>query len=83
MKRTPGIEMSTGSLGMGISAGIGMALGARLGRRDFRVYVLVGDGELQEGQNWEALMAAAKFSLANLTVIIDQNGVQLDGPPSR
>lgn len=79
MKRTPGIEMSTGSLGMGISAGIGMALGARLARRDFRVFVLVGDGELQEGQNWEALMAAAKFNLANLTIIVDQNGVQLDG----
>ncbi len=80
MQRTPGIDMSTGSLGMGISAGIGMALGARLGHRDFRVYVLVGDGELQEGQNWEALMAAAKFNLSNLTVIVDHNGVQLDGP---
>ncbi len=79
MKRTPGIDMSTGSLGMGISAGIGMALGARLAQRDFRSYVLVGDGELQEGQNWEALMAAAKFNLSNLTVIVDLNGVQLDG----
>lgn len=79
MRRTPGVEMSTGSLGMGISVGVGMALGARLARRDARVYVLVGDGELQEGQNWESLAAAHKFGLSNLTVIIDRNGVQLDG----
>ena len=80
MRKTPGVDMSTGSLGMGISAGLGMALGARLSGRMFRVYVLVGDGELQEGQNWEALAAASKFRLDNLVVIVDRNGVQLDGP---
>ena len=80
MRRVPGVEMSTGSLGMGISAGVGMALGARLAGRTFKTYVLVGDGELDEGQNWEALMAAHKFGLSDLTVIIDRNGVQLDGP---
>jgi transketolase len=80
MQKTPGVEMSTGSLGMGISVGVGMALGARLAGKGFRVYVLVGDGELQEGQNWEGLEAASKFGLDNLTVIVDRNGVQLDGP---
>ena len=80
MKRTPGVDMSTGSLGMGISAGVGMALGARLAGKDFKVYVLVGDGELQEGQNWEALATARKFGLSSLVVIVDRNGVQLDGP---
>lgn len=79
MRKVPGIEMSTGSLGMGISVGVGMALAARLSRRDYRVFILVGDGELQEGQNWEALQAAAKYRLDRLTVIIDKNGVQLDG----
>lgn len=80
MRKTPGVELSTGSLGMGISAGVGMALGARLAGKGFRVFVLVGDGELQEGQNWEGLAAAAKYRLDNLVVIIDRNGVQLDGP---
>ncbi len=80
MTKTRGVEMSTGSLGMGISVGVGMALGMRLDGRTSRIYVLVGDGELQEGQNWEALLSAAKFKLSNLTVIIDCNGVQLDGP---
>ena len=80
MRKVPGVDMSSGSLGMGISAGIGMALAARLSGRGYRVYVIVGDGELQEGQNWEAFMAAYKFRLANLTVIVDRNGVQLDGP---
>ena len=79
MRKTPGVDMSTGSLGMGISAGIGMALAGRLARRDYRVYVLVGDGELQEGQNWEAMMALHKFALMNMTVLVDLNGVQLDG----
>jgi transketolase len=79
MRKTPGVEMSTGSLGMGISAGVGMALGARLAGKGFRVFVLVGDGELQEGQNWEGLAAAAKYRLDNLVVIVDRNGVQLDG----
>ena len=80
MRKTPGVEMSTGSLGMGISVGVGMALGARLAGKAFRVYVLVGDGELQEGQNWEALTASSKYRLDNLTIIVDRNGVQLDGP---
>jgi transketolase len=79
MRKTPGVDMSTGSLGMGISAGVGMALAARLDKRDYRAFVLVGDGELQEGQNWEGLSTAAKYGLANLTVIVDHNGVQLDG----
>jgi len=80
MRKVPGIEMSTGSLGMGISVGVGMALAGRLSRRNYRVFVLVGDGELQEGQNWEGMMAANKFKLANLAVVVDNNGVQLDGP---
>ncbi|MFO7955916.1 MAG: transketolase [Candidatus Brocadiia bacterium] len=79
MRKTPGVEMSTGSLGMGASVGVGMALAARLAGKDYRVYVLVGDGELQEGQNWEAFMAAAKWELSNLVVIVDRNHVQLDG----
>jgi transketolase len=80
MRKLPGVEMSTGSLGMGISVGVGMALSARLSGAGYRVYVVVGDGELQEGQNWEALMSARKYELSNLTVIVDRNGVQLDGP---
>jgi len=75
----PGIELSTGSLGMGISAGLGMALAGKLTGRDYRVYVLCGDGELDEGQNWEAFMAMSKWRPENLTVIIDYNQVQLDG----
>lgn len=80
MNSVPGIDISTGSLGHGLSVGLGMALGARLKRRDFHVYVLLGDGELDEGQNWEAAMAASKFGLGNLTAIVDRNRVQLDGP---
>ena len=80
MRKVPGVEMSAGSLGMGISVGVGMALAGRLAGKDYQVYVLVGDGELDEGQNWEAMMAAAKFRLGNLTMIVDRNGVQLDGP---
>ncbi|MFW6154913.1 MAG: transketolase [Planctomycetota bacterium] len=80
MRKVPGVEMSAGSLGMGISVGVGMALAGRPAGKDYQVYVLVGDGELDEGQNWEAMMAAAKFRLGNLTVIVDRNGVQLDGP---
>lgn len=80
MKKTPGVDMSTGSLGMGLSVGIGMALAARLQGKPFRVFVLMGDGEMQEGQVWEAAMAAVKFGLTNLVAILDCNGVQLDGP---
>ncbi len=79
MHKTPGVEMSTGSLGMGISVGIGMALGSRLSGKEYKTFVLVGDGELQEGQNWEGFMSANKFKLKSLVVIADVNGVQLDG----
>ncbi len=82
MFKLPGIEMSTGSLGMGISVGVGMALAARQLRQNYRVFVLCGDGELEEGQNWEAMMAAAKWQLSNLVIIIDRNHVQLDGTES-
>ncbi|TKJ32595.1 transketolase [bacterium (candidate division B38) B3_B38] len=80
MTSTPGIDMSTGSLGHGLSIGVGMALGGRLKRSNFLVYVLLGDGELNEGQNWEAAMAATKLSLSNLIAIVDRNRIQLDGP---
>ncbi len=79
MKTVPGIDISTGSLGHGLSLGLGMALGARLKKKDFNVYVLLGDGELDEGQNWEAAMAAAKYRISNLTAVVDRNRVQLDG----
>ena len=79
MLKTPGVDMSTGSLGHGISVGIGMALGGRLSKKDFYVYVLVGCGELNEGQVWEAAMAAAKYQLDHLIVILDYNCYQLDG----
>jgi len=79
MTKTPGVDMTTGSLGHGLSVGIGMALGGKLAGQGFRTYVLIGDGECNEGQNWEAAMAAAKYKLDNLTAICDANGVQLDG----
>jgi len=80
MRKLPGVEMSTGSLGQGLSAANGMALAARLDGRDYRVYVLLGDGESQEGQVWEAAMAAAHYRLDNLTAFLDYNGLQIDGP---
>jgi transketolase len=80
MNKVPGVEVSSGSLGMGLSFGIGTALGARLNNRSYRTYVLTGCGELDEGQNWEAFMAAAKYGLDNLAAIVDYNRVQLDGP---
>ena len=80
MNTVPGIDMSTGSLGQGISTACGMALGAKLRGTDERVYTLLGDGEIQEGQVWEALMFAAHRNLDNLVVIIDNNGLQIDGP---
>lgn len=79
MNKTPGVDISSGSLGMGISFGIGTALAARLDGLSFRTYVVTGCGELDEGQNWEALMCAAKYRLDNLVVIVDYNKVQLDG----
>ncbi len=79
MKHTPGIDMSTGSLGQGLSAAVGMALAAVLDHKDYRVYSLLGDGEIQEGQIWEAAMFAGAHHLDNLCVIIDNNGLQIDG----
>ncbi len=79
MNTVPGVDMSTGSLGQGISTAVGMALGAKHQNKDFRVYTLLGDGEIQEGQVWEACMAAAHYKLDNLVVIVDNNGLQIDG----
>ena len=79
MKGTPGIDMSTGSLGQGISAACGMALAAKLDQKDYRVYTVLGDGECEEGEVWEAAMFAAHKGLDNLTVIVDINGLQIDG----
>ena len=76
----PGVDMASGSLGQGISAAAGMALGAKLGNKDFRVYTLLGDGELEEGQVWEAAMFSGFRKLDNLCVIVDNNGLQIDGP---
>ncbi len=80
MKSTPGIDMSSGSLGQGISAACGMALAGKIDNKSYRVYTLLGDGECEEGQVWEALMFASHNKLDNLTVIIDCNGLQIDGP---
>ena len=79
MRRLPGVEASTGSLGQGLSIGVGAALAARLDNTDARVYVMTGDGELGEGQVWEACMSAAKYRLDNLVLIVDQNGYQQTG----
>lgn len=79
MKKIPGVDMSTGSLGQGLSAANGMALAAKMDQKDFRVYALLGDGEVAEGQVWEAVMAAAHYKLDNLTAILDYNGLQIDG----
>ena len=79
MHHVPGVDMSTGSLGQGISVAVGMALAGKVDARDYRVYALLGDGECQEGQVWEAAMAAAKYKLDNLCAIIDHNGLQIDG----
>ncbi|MEQ6359972.1 transketolase [Thermoanaerobacter thermohydrosulfuricus] len=80
MKSTPGLDMTTGSLGQGLSAANGMALAGKLDKKGYRVYVILGDGELQEGQIWEAAMTAAHYKLDNLTAILDFNGLQIDGP---
>ena len=79
MKGTPGVEMSTGSLGQGICAANGMALAAKLDNKDYRVYTILGDGELEEGQVWEAAMFAAHYKLDNLCAYVDFNGLQIDG----
>ena len=80
MKGIPGVDMTSGSLGLGISAACGMALAGKLDNKDFRVYTIVGDGESEEGQVWEACMFAAHYKLDNLCVIVDWNGLQIDGP---
>jgi transketolase len=80
MRRLAGVEASTGSLGQGLSLGVGHALAARLDKLDYRVYVMLGDGEIEEGQVWEAAMSAHKFKLDNLVAIVDQNGYQQTGP---
>ena len=80
MKHIPGVDMSSGSLGQGLSAACGMALGAKKSGKDFRVYALCGDGEIQEGQIWEAAMFAGFRKLDNLCVVVDNNNLQIDGP---
>ncbi len=79
MNYVPGVDMSTGSLGQGISTAVGMALAGKLDNSEYRVYTLLGDGELQEGQVWEAAMSAAHYKLGNLTAFVDYNGLQIDG----
>ena len=79
MNECPGVDMSSGSLGQGLSCAVGMALSAKLDNKDFRVYALLGDGEIEEGQIWEAAMFAGARKLDNLTVIVDNNGLQIDG----
>lgn len=79
MNEVPGVDMSTGSLGQGISTAVGMALAGKIDEKSYRVYTLLGDGELQEGQVWEASMCAAHYKLDNLTAFIDNNGLQIDG----
>lgn len=80
MNEVPGVDMSTGSLGQGISAAVGMAVAGKIDKKNYRVYTLLGDGELEEGEVWEAAMAAAHYKLDNLTAFIDHNGLQIDGP---
>ena len=79
MQHIPGVDMSSGSLGQGVSAAVGMAISAKLSNDDYRVYTLLGDGEIQEGQVWEAAMLAGHRKLDNLVVIVDNNGLQIDG----
>lgn len=79
MKTTPGIEISSGSLGQGLSVGLGIALAAKLDKKDYRTYVMLGDGEIEEGQIWEAAMAASHYKAENLCAILDQNELQIDG----
>ena len=82
MNEVPGVDMSTGSLGQGISAAVGMAIAGKIDKKEYRVFALLGDGELEEGQVWEASMAAAHYKLDNLTAFVDYNGLQIDGPCS-
>jgi len=79
MRYVPGVDMSTGSLGQGISAAVGMAIAGKLDKKDYYVYVILGDGEMQEGQVWEALMSASHYKLNNLIAFLDHNHLQIDG----
>ena len=79
MKKIPGVDMTTGSLGQGLSAANGMAIAGKLNKKDYRVYCVLGDGEIEEGQVWEAAMASVKYKLDNLCVIVDNNNLQIDG----
>ncbi|MEE0268978.1 MAG: transketolase [Clostridia bacterium] len=79
MKKIPGIDMSTGSLGQGLSAANGMAIAGKLDNKDYRVYAILGDGEIEEGQVWEAAMASARYKLDNLCIFVDNNNLQIDG----
>jgi transketolase len=79
MDKVPGVDMSTGSLGQGISAAVGMALAGKIDKKGYRVFAVLGDGEIQEGQVWEAVMAASHYKLDNLTAFVDYNGLQIDG----
>ena len=79
MKKCPGIDISTGSLGQGVSCAVGMAIGAKMKKKDYRVFVMAGDGEMNEGIIWEAMMCANKYRLDNLVLIMDNNGLQIDG----
>jgi transketolase len=78
-RRTPGVDVASGSLGQGLSVGLGMSLAAKIDKKDYRVYVLLGDGEIQEGNIWEAAMACAHYKCDNLCAILDYNGFQIDG----
>nr|WP_255688491.1 transketolase [Tepidanaerobacter sp. GT38] len=80
MRKTPGIDVSVGSLGQGLSVAVGLALGAKLKNKKYRVFAIIGDGEMQEGQIWEALMSSIHYKLDNLTIILDYNKLQIDGP---
>ena len=83
MVNVPGVDMSTGSLGQGLSTAVGMALAAKLQKKSYRTYAICGDGEIEEGQIWEAVMAAAKWKLDNLCIFVDVNGLQIDGPTAQ
>ena len=83
MVHVPGVDMSTGSLGQGLSAAVGMALAAKLRSKSYRTYAVCGDGEIEEGQIWEAVMSAAKWKLDNLCAFVDVNGLQIDGPTAK
>lgn len=79
MNKIPGVDMTTGSLGQGLSAAVGMAIAGKMDKKDYRVYGILGDGEIEEGQIWEAAMSAKKYALDNLCVIVDNNNLQIDG----